>query len=99
MPVKASQRHARRLKWATMTYSVRRLTAAALSVAALTAVPMTGIIVFSPAVSSACLPGETGVTNACAPFCLPGKALDVATGLCVPVPAPAPNGVNPPMGY
>jgi hypothetical protein len=80
-----------------MTHSLRRLGAAALSVAALATVPMAGVIVFSPAVSSACLPGETGITNGCAPFCLPGKALDVQTGLCVPVPDPSPNGVNPPI--
>jgi hypothetical protein len=80
-----------------MTHSLRRLTTAALSVAALAAVPMGGVIVFTPAVSSACVDGETGVTNGCAPFCLPGKALDVNTGLCMPVPDPAPNGVNPPV--
>ncbi|OBA96192.1 hypothetical protein A5662_18190 [Mycobacteriaceae bacterium 1482268.1] len=80
-----------------MTSSSRRLTGAALAAAALAAVPMAGVIVFTPAVSSACLPGETGVTNACAPFCLPGKALDVQTGLCVPVPDPSPNGVNAPI--
>ena len=80
-----------------MTHSLRRLTAAALSVTGLATLPMAGVIVFSPAVSSACLPGETGVTNGCASFCLPGKALDVQTGLCVPVPDPAPNGVNPPV--
>ncbi len=60
-----------------MTHPLRRLTAAAVSVGGLAAAPMAGVIVFSPAVSSACLPGETGVTNNCAPFCLPGKALDV----------------------
>ncbi len=80
-----------------MTHPLRRITATALSAAGLAAVPMAGVIVFSPAVSSACLPGETGVTNACAPFCLPGKALDVQTGLCVAVPDPEPNGVNPPI--
>jgi hypothetical protein len=79
-----------------MTHSLRHLTAA-LSVAAVATVPMSGVIVFTPAVSSECLPGETGVTNACAPFCLPGKALDVQTGLCVPVPDPAPNGVTAPI--
>jgi hypothetical protein len=80
-----------------MAHSVRRLTGAALAAAALATVPMAGVIVFTPAVSSACLPGETGVTNGCAAFCLPGKALDVQTGLCVPVPDPAPNGVNAPV--
>jgi hypothetical protein len=82
-----------------MMHSLRRLGIAALSATALATVPMAGVIVFTPAVSSACLPGETGVTNACAPFCLPGKALDVQTGLCVPVPDPSPNGVNPPINY
>jgi hypothetical protein len=77
--------------------SLRGLTVTALSAAALAAVPMAGVIVFTPAVSSACLPGETAGATACAPFCLPGKALDVQTGLCVPVPDPAPNGVNPPI--
>ena len=80
-----------------MTHSLRRFTGTALAAAALAVVSMAGVIVFFPAVSSACLPGETGVTNACAPFCLPGKALDVQTGLCVPVPDPAANGVNAPI--
>jgi hypothetical protein len=80
-----------------MTHSLRRLTAAALSAAALAAVPMAGVIVFTPAISSACLPGETAGADACASFCLAGKALDGATGLCVPVPNPSPNGVNPPI--
>ena len=79
-----------------MTHSMRRLRMA-LAGAALATVPMAGVIVFSPAVSSACLPGETAGASACAPFCLPGKALDVQTGLCVPVSDPAPNGVNPPI--
>ena len=78
---------------------LRLLTATALSASALATLPMAVAVVFTPAISSACLPGETGVTNNCAPFCLPGKALDVQTGLCVPVPDPAPNGVNPPIGY
>jgi hypothetical protein len=37
-----------------------------------------------------CPPGETGVIYGCAPFCLPGKAMDPQTGLCLPVPAPPP---------
>ena len=76
-----------------MAYSIRRLTTAV----ALTTLPMAGVVVFSPAVSSACVPGETAGATACAPFCLPGKALDVQTGLCVAVPDPAPNGVNAPI--
>jgi hypothetical protein len=73
-----------------MTHRLRRLTTAALSVAALAAAPMATVTVVSPAVSSACLPGETGVTNGCAPFCLPGLMLDTQTGLCVRDPAPPP---------
>jgi hypothetical protein len=76
---------------------LRLLTATALSASALATVPMAVTVVFTPAVSSACLPGETAGATACAPFCLPGKALDVQTGLCVAVPDPAPNGVNPPI--
>jgi len=79
-----------------MAHSPRWL-GTALAGAALATVPMAGVIVFWPAVSSACLPGETAGATACAPFCLPGKALDVQTGLCVPVSDPAPNGVNPPV--
>ncbi len=80
-----------------MTHSLRRLTGAALAAAALATVPMAGVMIITPAVSSACLPGETAGANACAPFCLPDKALDVQTGLCVPVSDPSPNGVNPPI--
>ncbi|WP_123024974.1 hypothetical protein [Mycolicibacterium stellerae] len=80
-----------------MTHTVRRLTGTALAAAALATVPMAAGMIISPAVSSACLPGETAGPTACAPFCLPGKALDVQTGLCVPVSDPAPNGVNPPV--
>jgi hypothetical protein len=80
---------------------LRIQTATALSASALAlvlaTVPMAVAVVFTPAISSACLPGETAGATACAPFCLPGKALDVQTGLCVPVPDPAPNGVNPPI--
>ena len=57
---------------------LRLLTATVLSASALATVPMAGVIVFTPAVSSACLPGETAGASACAAFCLPGKALDVA---------------------
>jgi hypothetical protein len=75
-----------------MSRTLRRVTAALVAAGAMSAVPM-----ITPAVSSACLPGETGVTNGCAPFCTPDKALDTRTGLCVPVPDPSPNGVNPPI--
>jgi hypothetical protein len=79
-----------------MTAILRRLITAALLLAALVIAPMAAVTVLSPAVGSACLPGETGVTNGCAPFCLPGLALDTQTGLCVkdprvpPPPPPAP---------
>jgi hypothetical protein len=66
--------------------SLRRLVIAAL---AFFAVGATVGVVF-PAVGSACAPGETGVTNGCAPFCLPGRALDLNTGLCTPAPPPPP---------
>ncbi|MGV0714783.1 hypothetical protein ABQE93_05190 [Mycolicibacterium sp. XJ662] len=71
--------------------SLRRSVCAALFTAALAAAP------FSPAVAVAqpgnvgCAPGETGVIYGCAPFCVPGKALDVSTGLCVPAPPPFPH--------
>jgi hypothetical protein len=85
-----------------MTTPLRRLVSAGVSIAALTAAPM-AVTVISPAVSSACLPGETGVTNGCAPFCLPGLALNLQTGLCdrdprvPPPPPPAPpfDGASP----
>jgi hypothetical protein len=82
---------------ATVTHYLRRTTGAVMAAAAMATVPMAGVIVFTPATSWACLPGETAGPTACAPFCLPGKALDVQTGLCVPVSDPPPNGVNPPI--
>ncbi len=81
-----------------MIFVPRRLVAAVLSSAALAVLPMAAITVISPAASSACLPGETGVTNGCAPFCLPGLHLDLGTGLCVKDVPPSPmpqNGVVP----
>ncbi len=73
-----------------MTRLSRRLVTVALSVAALAAAPMAAVNVATPAFVSACPEGQTGVTNGCAPFCLPGLALDTQTGLCVKVPAPPP---------
>ena len=70
-----------------MSHSLRRLMTVALSVAALAAAPMAAITVVPPAVSSACPPGQTGVTDGCAPFCLPRLLLDTQTGLCVKAPA------------
>jgi hypothetical protein len=80
-----------------VTHHLRRMSAAVLAAAAMATVPMAGVIVFAPAISWACLPGETAGPTSCAPFCLPDKALDLQTGLCVPVSDPAPNGVNPPI--
>ena len=77
---------------------MRRLVIATLSAAALTAA-LAPAIIAPPAVNTACAPGETGVTNGCAPFCLPGRYFDYAnTGLCLPdppPPPPPPNGVVP----
>jgi hypothetical protein len=75
-----------------MRHAIRRLTAAA----ALTLLPMAAVSVATPAVSFACAPGETGVTNGCAPFCLPGLALDTNTGLCLPPSPPPPPPPAPP---
>jgi hypothetical protein len=77
---------------------MRRLLIAAMSAGALTAAMAPALIAPAP-VNTACLPGETGVTNGCTPFCLPGKYWDYAnTGLCLPAPPPPPqppNGVAP----
>lgn len=81
----------------TMTHPWRRLITTALFVAALASTPLAVTTVASPAVSSACAPGETGITNGCAPFCLPGRELDLKTGLCLPgIPPPPP--FPPPIG-
>ena len=77
---------------------LRRLITTALSVAALAAAPMAVVTVVSPAVSSACAPGETAAATTCAPFCLPGLVWDYQhTGLCVPAapPPPAPFNAKP----
>jgi hypothetical protein len=73
---------------------MRRLVIAALSALALTAA-MALATIAPPAVNIACAPGETGVTNGCAPFCLPGRYFDYDhTGLCLPVPPPPPSPPN-----
>lgn len=76
-----------------MTRMPQRLVMA-LSVAALAAAPMAAVGVATPVFIAACPEGQTGVTNGCAPFCLPGLALDTETGLCVKVPAPPPPPGN-----
>ncbi|MHC9296071.1 hypothetical protein ACRCUN_26710 [Mycobacterium sp. LTG2003] len=82
-----------------MANAVRRGVLTMLSAAALAVTPMGVTTIVTPAVSAACLPGETGVTNGCAPFCVPGKQLDTATGLCLPVPPPppVPNSIATPL--
>lgn len=73
-----------------MASRVRRGVMTALSVAALSAAPMGVATLVTPAVSwAACQPGETGVIYGCAPFCVPDRQLDAATGLCLPVRPPA----------
>jgi hypothetical protein len=67
-----------------------------LAIAALSALALTGAMAFAvtapPATNTACPDGETGVTNGCAPFCLPGKYFDYEhTGLCLPLPPPPPS--------
>jgi hypothetical protein len=57
----------------------------AMPVIALSAVPSA---VAQP--PGSCPPGQTGVIYGCTPFCLPGKALDLNTGLCMPVAPPPP---------
>lgn len=58
------------------------------------AVPVVALSAAPSAVAQppgSCPPGQTGVIYGCTPFCLPGKALDLNTGLCMPVaPPPAP---------
>jgi hypothetical protein len=72
-----------------MTHPLRRLVTAALFAAALAA-PMVPITVTAPAASAGCPHGEVGITDRCAPFCLPGKYLSTQTGLCTPIGQPAP---------
>jgi hypothetical protein len=79
---------------------MRRLITATLSAATLAAAPTAAITVVSPAVSSACAPGETAAATTCAPFCLPGLVWDYQhTGLCLPAapqpPPPAPFNATP----
>jgi hypothetical protein len=76
---------------------MRRLGIAVLSAAVLTAAA--ALAATTPqAVNTACAPGETGVTNGCAPFCLPGRYFDYnRTGLCLPVTPPPPPPPNDPV--
>lgn len=83
-----------------MTRAVWRGVLTVVSAAVLSAGSMAVATIVAPASNSACPPGETGVTNGCSPFCIPGRQLDLATGLCLPVspPPPAsPNGVATPL--
>ncbi|MGE0779310.1 hypothetical protein [Mycolicibacterium sp.] len=72
--------------------SIARHVAAAAVAAAAVAAPLLIAGLGAPVTATAqCPPGETGVIYGCAPFCVPGKALDLQTGLCLPVaPPPAP---------
>ncbi|WP_101951091.1 hypothetical protein [Mycobacterium sp. 3519A] len=73
---------------------MRRVVIAALSALALTAA-MASAVTAPPAVNTACADGETGTTDHCAPFCLPGRYFDYAnTGLCLPDPPPPPPAPN-----
>jgi hypothetical protein len=80
-----------------MASRVRRNLTTVLSALVLAAAPMGIATSVTPTVSAGCPPGETGVIYGCAPFCVPGKQLDTATGLCLPVPPPPANGVATPM--
>lgn len=65
----------------------------AVVIAAAAAVPVVGLSAAPSAVAQppgSCPPGQTGVIYGCTPFCLPGKALDLNTGLCMPVAPPPP---------
>ena len=74
-----------------MTHPIVRHVVATLVGAAAMAVPFAAATVTGPATSTAqCPPGETGVIYGCAPFCVPGKFLDMTTGLCTPLPPPPP---------
>lgn len=74
---------------------MRRLAVAVLSAAAMAAAPVAAVTAAAPA-AAGCPDGETGVIYGCAPFCLPGLALDTATGLCEKVPPP-PDPPPPPF--
>jgi len=64
-------------------------------IAALSTAALTPAVIAPTAANTACAPGETGVTNGCAPFCLPGRYFDYDhTGLCLQVPAPPPPPPN-----
>ncbi|MEW5812103.1 MAG: hypothetical protein AB1925_21970 [Actinomycetota bacterium] len=62
-------------------------------ITAAVAIPV-GALSAAPAATAqppgSCPPGQTGVIYGCTPFCLPGKALDLNTGLCLPVAPPPP---------
>jgi hypothetical protein len=82
------------LRLSAMTQPWRRFITAVFSVAALAAAPMAVVTVVSPAVGSACAPGETAAATTCAPFCLPGLVWDyLNTGLCLPAAPPPPPPV------
>lgn len=81
-----------------MASRVRRVVLTTLAAVALAAAPIGIATAVTPAVSAACQPGETGVIYGCAPFCVAGRQLDAATGLCLPVSGPpAPPNTRMPL--
>ncbi|MDH6194195.1 hypothetical protein M2272_000816 [Mycobacterium frederiksbergense] len=81
-----------------MTSPVWRGVLTVVAAAVLSAGSMATATIVTPTLSAGCPPGETGVGYGCSPFCVPGRQLDTATGLCLPVPPPppAPNDVATP---
>ncbi len=81
-----------------MTHPLRRLVIGALPVGVLAASAVTmSVTMSSPVISAGCPPGYTGAGYGCAPFCPPGRQLDILTGLCVHAPSPHPP--PPPPGW
>ncbi|KRE27552.1 hypothetical protein ASG82_14230 [Mycobacterium sp. Soil538] len=75
--------------------ATQRLLGVVAAAAAAAAVPLAMLAGPAPQTATAqppgsCPPGQTGVIYGCTPFCLPGKALDLQTGLCLPVSPPPP---------
>ena len=74
-----------------MRQPISRYLGAAVIAAGAMAAPFATAALTGPMTSTAqCPPGETGVIYGCAPFCLPGRAMDLNTGLCLPVAPPPP---------
>ena len=80
-----------------MTHDLRRMTGAVMAAAAMATVPMAGVIVFTPAISWACLPGETAGPAALCAVLSARQGARCADGFVRSHSDPAPNGVNPPI--